>query len=437
MDSPAPLPPGSAGDVHGGEECLESLIRRLDEAERAIQAFAAGELDAVVDPGSGAPVLLKRAQEALARSEARFRDLFDRVPALVCELTAGGRVLYLNRAVETVLGYAPAELLGPGGWRKVVPPGLRAGARRMLHLMRRNDVTAFELPLRAADGSLRWISWNSGNRYQADGTLAALLLFGVDVTDRHLAQETARRATEAELARARAEAANQAKMEFLAMMSHDLRTPLNTIIGYTDLLRSGLRGPVTTEQVQDLDRIHQSSLYLLSLVEGILDFAKLEAGHVRVENSAVSVEEALAAVAALAAPQVQRKGLELHIAAMPPSLAVWADPEKLRQILLNLVGNAIKFTPPGGAISLTGYVEDDRVCILVRDTGIGIPAEQQESIFDPFVQLESRLDGPREGVGLGLPISRNLARAMGGDLNVESEPGVGSTFGLRLPRAPA
>ncbi|HZF66662.1 MAG TPA: GAF domain-containing sensor histidine kinase, partial [Gemmatirosa sp.] len=277
-----------------------------------------------------------------------------------------------------------------------------------------------------------------------------------DEADRALAEELARRAAtavdnarlfreaeralaEAEHARAEAEAANRAKSQFLATMSHELRTPLNAIGGYAELLALGIRGPVTGEQHEDLDRIQRSQKHLLGLINEVLNYARLEAGTVRYDLRRVPVAPALAAVEALVLPQVGAKGLRLDLAACDAAIAVRADPEKLRQILLNLLSNAIKFTEPGGAISVSceapsaerpGLIE-----IHVRDTGIGIAADQLEKVFEPFVQVGRALHNPGEGAGLGLAISRDLSIGMGGDLGAVSTPGAGSTFTVRLPLA--
>jgi PAS domain S-box-containing protein len=234
-------------------------------------------------------------------------------------------------------------------------------------------------------------------------------------------------------ARAAAEQANAAKMQFLAVMSHELRTPLNAIGGYTQLLRMGLRGPVTREQTDDLDRISRSQTALLALINDILNFARLDAGRVSYAISDVSVPVLFDDLEALVLPQLGEKQLTFQRSKIAPSLMVCADREKLRQILLNLLSNAIKFTPSGGVIGLSAETQGDNVAIRVTDTGVGIDAANLQSVFEPFVQLERTLTNTREGSGLGLAISRNLAQAMNGDLTAESTPGVGSTFTLVLP----
>ncbi|NUO37251.1 MAG: PAS domain-containing protein [Gemmatimonadaceae bacterium] len=248
-----------------------------------------------------------------------------------------------------------------------------------------------------------------------------------------LALERARLIESERAARAEADAANQVKTQFLATMSHELRTPLNAIGGYAELLEMGIHGPVTPAQREALVRIQRSQQHLLNLVNNVLNLVKLDTQHVRYQLTDVPVEQALQFVVEATAPQLQAKRLRYEQASCA-GIVVRADTEKLRQILLNLLSNAIKFTD-GGRISVACAVEGGEVRIDVRDTGCGIPAEQLENIFDPFVQVDRRLNRPVEGTGLGLAISRELAQGMGGTLTATSTVGEGSVFTLRLPGA--
>jgi signal transduction histidine kinase len=239
---------------------------------------------------------------------------------------------------------------------------------------------------------------------------------------------------DAELARHAADTANRAKGEFLAVMSHELRTPLNAIGGYAELLQMGLRGPLTEAQRGDLARIQRAQRHLLVLINDVLSFARIEAGQVHYAPAAVPLDALLHDLEPLIAPQVQARALRYTCERTDESVIVWVDREKLAQILLNLLSNAIKFTPSGGTVTLGCASDDAHVHILVRDNGVGIPSERLERIFEPFVQLDQTLIRSQDGVGLGLAISRDLARGMGGDLTAESTVGVGSTFKLTLPR---
>ena len=237
----------------------------------------------------------------------------------------------------------------------------------------------------------------------------------------------------AEKAQTVAEDANAAKANFLAAMSHELRTPLNAIAGYVELLEMGLRGPLNVEQQTDLTRIKRSQQYLLGLIEQVLVFTQLEAHQVAVHLEDVWLDEVLRDAETMVKPQISAKGIEYNLAS-DPELVVRADREKTQQIVLNLITNGAKYTNPGGRVTVSSESRNGSVHVKVSDTGPGIPEKMLTHIFEPFVQLDRRLNQPREGVGLGLTISRDLARAMGGDLVVDSTVGVGSTFTLVLPR---
>jgi signal transduction histidine kinase len=264
-----------------------------------------------------------------------------------------------------------------------------------------------------------------------------------------LNDELAARAQEAERARAEADEANRAKSSFLANMSHELRTPINAVMGYAELLTMGVTGPVTPNQQAQLERIRVSSAHLLTLIDDILDVAKVEAGHMTVEHAREPVAEVVAEALALVGLQAQAGALTLQDECGASPAHYMGDRARVRQIVVNLLSNAVKFTPAGGRVTIrcgtTGRPNPDArlagagpwTFLAVEDTGIGIPPGQLPRIFQPFVQAEEGHTRTRGGTGLGLTISRQLARLMGGDLTATSSEGTGSRFVLWLPAVTA
>lgn len=250
-----------------------------------------------------------------------------------------------------------------------------------------------------------------------------------------LALDNARLYREAQSLRELAEAANRAKSAFLGNMSHELMTPLNAIGGYVTLIEMGIRGPVTAEQQVDLLRIRHNQTHLLTLIADLLTFVQSDNGQLEYRFAEVDVQSALREVCLMFQGAADERNLLLLRSPGPEREVVWADPDRVRQILLNLLMNAVKYgSPAGGQITLAWTATFDTVSIHVADDGAGIPRDKLESIFEPFVQLANGLGDRRGGVGLGLPISRDLARAMHGELSVESIVGVGSRFTVTLPR---
>jgi signal transduction histidine kinase len=389
-----------------------------------------------------------------------FPALFAAAPAALLVLRADAPAFTIVAATDaylratlhtrdTLVGRPVFDALPDANPGNPAPTGvanLRASLETALRTRAPHAMPVQRYDLRRPDGAWEERHWAPRNSpvVGPDGAVRYLVHFVEDVTEQVRARqrvetlldaERVARA-EAEAARRGAEAANRAKSDFLAMMSHELRTPLNAIGGYAQLMELGLHGPVTPDQVAALDRIQRGQQHLLGLINAVLSYAKLEAGHVEYRAADVPADEALAEVVALVAPQAHAEGLALTVGACAAGLAVRADAEKLRQIVLNLLSNAIKFTDRGGAVTVgCAPLDDGRVALTVADTGRGIAADQRERVFEPFMQVDQRLTRTEEGTGLGLAISRDLARGMGGDLTVESTLGVGSTFTLTLPRA--
>lgn len=258
-------------------------------------------------------------------------------------------------------------------------------------------------------------------------------------TMRALNDELIERSEALERQRVIAEEANHAKSAFLAAMSHELRTPLNAIGGYVQLVEMGIHGPVTPEQSDALEKVTRSQRHLLRLINEVLNLARIEARAVHYDLQPVLLTDIVSAVLPMVEPQFAERGLSLDVN-VSTTLTVRTDHEKAEQVLLNLLGNALKFTRRGGRVSVTADADPapgTLVRLHVKDSGIGIPANRLQQVFDAFVQVDVTPAGRAEGTGLGLSISRDLARGMGGDLTATSVLGEGSTFTLELRTASA
>ena len=342
-------------------------------------------------------------------------------------------VMIYNDAFAPSLGSARDERgLGANGrdfWIDVWPV---IGAQ-LEGVMERGQTFWFEnalVPIER-DGMLQdaWWTYSYSPVRDESGSVAGVLVVCQETTAHVLAETRLREANQA------LEAANRAKTDFLAVMSHELRTPLNAIDGYAELMEMGVHGPLTEQQRQDILRIRKSQRHLLSLINGVLNFSRLEGGVAQFDLGPVALADVLASCDTLMRPQMAHRGLDFRVDFCSAELAVMADAEKLQQILLNLLTNASKFTPAGGSVHMWCDVSAEHVRITVKDTGRGIPAEKLDRIFEAFVQVDSRLTRTEEGVGLGLAISRDLARGMHGEISLESEVGKGSAFTVIIPRA--
>lgn len=301
--------------------------------------------------------------------------------------------------------------------------------------MRTGQPYEFDHRIVRPDGTIRWMNGRGIVEMGSDGKPRRFAGSSQDITERRQAEALQQQLTEdANEARRQAEIANRAKADFLATMSHELRTPLNAIAGYAELLEMGVHGELTQTQLDTVRRVQRSQRHLLGLVEQLLNFAKVEAGKLDLRLDTVPLTGLLERMGELVAPQALAKQITYTCEGGDTALTVHADAERVEQIVLNLLANAVKFTGTGGWVKLTTQALVNEVAIRVSDSGIGIPADKIDKVFEPFVQLPRR-DVMASGIGLGLAISRELARAMGGDVSATSEPGVGSTFTLRLPRA--
>ena len=356
-------------------------------------------------------------------TRGRFENLLELSPQVVWFAGPDGQITYFNPYWYEYTGLSEKRALGDGWISAIHPDDRERVVESWQGAVNEGSDYEVELRLRGRDDKYCWFLARSRPARDESGKVDAWLGIAVDIEERKKAEEEAW-------------AASQAKSEFLASMSHELRTPLNAIGGYAELLAMGIRGPLNADQAQDIARIRRSQQHLLTLIQDVLNFAKVDAGQAEYHITAVPVDEALRDTESMIAPQILAKGLHYNYKGVGKTEAVLADPEKMQQIVLNLLTNAVKFTEPGGTITLSSELSGKCIEIRVADTGPGISPEKLSRIFDPFVQAERRLNQPVQGVGLGLAISQDLARAMDGGVTVESVVGEGSTFTLSLPRAP-
>jgi PAS domain S-box-containing protein len=369
-------------------------------------------------------------------ADVAFRLLVENVQDYaIFLLDPQGYVISWNPGAQRAKGYAAHEIIGKHFSTFYTEPD------KIRHH------PEYELKVALAEGRYEEEGWRvrkDGTHFWANVVITAIydderkhIGFGKvtrDLTERRLRQE---RELKLEQQRISAEASSKAKTEFLTTMSHELRTPLNAIIGYVDLLDAGVHGALTEAQRDTLLRVRQSSRLLLALINDVLNIARIEARQVTYDIQEISAQTLLEDLETLMLPQYQQADIDLSIE-KATDLRIRGDYDKTQQILLNLLSNSLKFTHARGSVSVTLSVQGEMVEIKVTDTGRGIPAEKLAAIFEPFVQIDRhRTQESLQGVGLGLAISRDLARGMGGDIAVRSTQDKGSTFTLALPAAHA
>jgi PAS domain S-box-containing protein len=422
-------------------------LHRAAETARSAAEAARGIADDALTESNATRDALQTLNVALEATSAELK-LHDRVLESMVEgvtiSNASGTIVYSNPAEDAMFGYLPGELVGMAAtFQSPVPPARERRSR-----------IGKESPREFAERR-GWVGeWENarkdGTTFSTRARLSPLDVAGErfwvcvqrDITEEKRVEAMRREALELqersrtalEDAYRTVEAASRAKSEFLAVVGHELRTPLNAIGGYAELLELGLRGPITPAQLKDLGRIRRAQEQLLGLIDDVLNFVRIETGHVEYDLTDVKVHPALLSLETMIGPQMRTSALTYTYVRCDPALTVHADRGKLDQVLLNLLTNAIKFTPAGGGITVSCEPGAEHVMIRVRDTGVGIAADRLETIFSPFVQVDKRITRQNDGIGLGLAISRDLAVGMGGQLTAESTLGVGSTFVLTLPR---
>jgi PAS domain S-box-containing protein len=381
----------------------------------------------------------KKAEAALAESEELFRSAMEDSANGMLVAALDGRCLRANQAMCDLLGYSREDMLTLS-FRDVTPPEDVVNSTLTYEKLRRGEIGASheERRYRRKDGRIVWGHVARSLVRDHAGQPSYIVVQITDITARK-EYEAQLIALTQELQRAKegAETANRAKSHFLANMSHELRTPLNAIIGFSEALASGMMDAADPLRVRDYaGSIHKSGLHLLEIINDILDLSRIEAGKVELEDSRVDLAEAVGQVGALLAEDIARAQLTLHSELVPGLPAILADRRTLRQILLNLASNAVKFTPAGGSITI-GAAADARqgIRLWVADTGIGIAEDDIPKLMAPFAQIANVYQRQYHGSGLGLAIVRSLAELQGGSVAIESRPGAGTTVTVRLPAA--
>ena len=375
----------------------------------------------------------------LGTSEENYRSLVETATCLILRLDAAGRIVFINRFAENLLGFGRGELAGRPALGTIVPETSSAGenlAARFAELLREPERFAVnENEVHSRDGRLVWVRWGNVPIRDEAGRLREILCVGIDLTEQKRAEDKLRETNRnLEQATARAELANAAKSDFLANMSHEIRTPMNGILGMANLL---LDSRLDTHQQEFTQYIIQSSENLLNIINDLLDLSKIEYNQMALEMAPFNLRDLVDDILGLLAPRAQVKGVELN-AILPHGLPVelTGDPVRVRQILMNLLGNSIKFTEAGEVTlrveCLTAGPEQVRLKFHVSDTGIGIAAEMRDRLFKPFSQGDTSTTRRYGGTGLGLAISKRLVGLMNGDIGLDSQPGTGSHFWFEI-----
>src|SRR6266849_6138536 len=369
----------------------------------------------------------KRAEEALQTSEEKFRSVVQTANDAIVTADSHGNITDFNRGAEAIFGYSAREAIGKP-LTALMPDRFKEphqrGLKRYLETGEAHVIgKTVELAAKRKDGTefpieLSLSSWKTREGLFFTGILS-------DITERKRGEEAIMRAKE------EAERTSKFKDQFLSTMSHELRTPLNAVLGFSDLLADERYGPLNERQKRYVGHIHSGGKHLLKLISDILDLSKIEAGRMELTREDVTVASAFAEVISSLYPLAEKKSQAL-LQQVEPHLHVRADAMRFKQMLMNLAGNAIKFTPEGGRIELAASQVDDQVRVEVRDNGPGIPPEQQQRIFEAFFRLRET-GSATEGTGLGLAITARLVELHGGKLGIESQPGEGACFYFSLP----
>ncbi|HMK56693.1 MAG TPA: MASE1 domain-containing protein [Dissulfurispiraceae bacterium] len=412
--------------LHDYQEHLEDLVKErtasLEEANRRLTLEIEGRT---------------RIEKALSRSEEKYRDLVESANSVIMRWKPDGTITFFNVFARSFFGYAEKEIIGRNIIGSIVPERETMGrdlTSLAADIVSRPEAYALnENENVRINGERVWLSWTNRPIVDEHGNVVEILSVGNDITPRkHSEEELRKTLIELERAKERAEAADQLKSAFLATMSHELRTPLNSIIGFTGIILQGLVGPLNDEQKKQMGMVKNSAHHLLTLINDVLDISKIEAGQLTVVPEPFDLRESLNRIVKTVQPLVEAKGLSLGLSVGPDVGMIRSDQRRVEQIMLNLIGNAIKFTERG-RVDISGDVNGKAVRIAVSDSGIGIKADDMDALFKPFRQLEHGLTRRYEGTGLGLSICKKLVELLGGEISVSSAVGKGSTFSFTLP----
>lgn len=422
-------------------------ITRTSDLSRHIEIKSRDEIGLLAEAYNQMLATLNRAEASLRRSEMKYRNIFDNAVMGIYQSTPEGLLSSVNPAMAETVGYTtPEEMVADvKNIQSEIYVNPEDRTRFMQVLEQNGVVRGFEAEYKRRDGSRFWVSVSGkairdekGKVLHYEGTVE-------DITAQKLAEQelatyrdhlerlVKERTAELEMAKERAEAADRIKSAFLATMSHELRTPLNSIIGFTGIILQGIVGPLNDEQKKQLGMVRGSAQHLLSLINDVLDISKIEAGQLQITHEDFDLREALEKTVASVRPLAEKKGLTLSCTISDGIDMIPADRRRVEQVLLNLISNAVKFTEQG-SVMVECKSDGDRVRISVTDTGIGIRPEDLDTIFQDFRQVDSGMTRKYEGTGLGLSISKRLVNLMGGQIQVESRWGSGSTFSFSLPR---
>jgi cell cycle sensor histidine kinase DivJ len=384
--------------------------------------------------------LQARSEEAIEASEERYRLLAENATDLITRHDEKGRVVFASLAAQQLLGVAPAKLIGEGFLERVHVADRPAYLTALSRCRADNEPVAVEFRVRRTDVEAQddhvWVEMRCRPFEPGDERVKTRAGAGVLAGTRDISE---RKAHEAELLRTRDEARNasRAKSQFLANMSHEIRTPLNAVIGFSEILNRQLFGAMKEERYRDYARlIHESGEHLLNVVNDILDMSMIEAGKFKIAKEAVEATALVQSCREILRHTAEKKGVALVTEVEPDLPEFMADKRACKQMLLNMISNAVKFTNAGGWVRVSAQLKDGMIALAVSDNGIGIPAQDLPKLGNPFVQADNSSRTSEQGTGLGLSVVKGLSRLHGGNFRIASELGRGTTAAVTLPFEP-